>query len=45
MTDQGIVSHLDIWNVDIIYKVRLQVKRNGKVILSFYDVTTMTYGT
>ena len=30
VTEQGIVSHLDIWNVDITYKVRLFVTNKKK---------------
>ena len=41
VTEQGIVSHLDISNVDIIYKFRLFVtnKKKWKGILTSYDVS------
>ena len=44
MTGQGIGSHLDISNVDIIYKFRLFVtnKKKWKCYLASYDVTNVT---
>ena len=41
VTKQGIVSHLDISNVDIIYKFRLFVtnKKKWTGILTSYDVS------